>query len=606
VLASLRAELLVLRKWRGAWALLAVAPLYTLLAYYVLPYISYVNDTPARYATLGPPSQLLPAMLPSQFVIVAVAIQAAPFAVLGAMMAGGDWSRGTIKTALQQGPRRAATFIGQAVAMAVACAASVAANFAVAGAASLVLRSLAAGAVTHAGGAMPGAGVLARGLGVGLLIAVLYGAGGLALGTLFRSTSGAIAVAVLWTVIVAPVLYDLTLEVGGVVKTIGDLLPQTSAESITATFGALGGGAGTSMYYPVSPAVTVWVLLGYTAAFLAVALAVLRFRDVGAGAPSRMERRLAIWRRPGRTRAAAPVIAVPPDRPAGVLTSLRAELLILSRRPAVWAFVLAPPVAMLLNSYLLQYVYYRAAASGTLQGLSPIQILPAILPGQFMTVSLNSLGFSTGVDGTVPFFLLGALVAGSDWDRGTIRTSLLQGPGRLRTVAGQILAVMAALAVSAVCTVILAAAASAMISLTLTGSAATESTAFPAAGQVAGGVAAALLISVAYGAVGWGFGTLFRSAGAAIAVALLWADIVALQLDQTARTFPGALLRIYQFLPDASTNTLSNLFGTAYSPVIPAPVVVQITPAIAFTVLIAYAAVFFAGPGLLIRRRDIT
>jgi hypothetical protein len=32
MLASLRAELLVLRKWRGAWALLAVAPLYTLLA----------------------------------------------------------------------------------------------------------------------------------------------------------------------------------------------------------------------------------------------------------------------------------------------------------------------------------------------------------------------------------------------------------------------------------------------------------------------------------------------------------------------------------------------------------------------------------------------
>ena len=606
MLASLRAELLVLRKWRGAWALLAVAPLYTLLAYYVLPYISYLNDTPAHWPTLGTPGQLLPAMLPSQFVIVAVALQAAPFAVLGAMMAGGDWGRGTIKTALLQGPRRTATFIGQAAAMAVACAISVATNLAVAGVASIVIRSLATGAATHSGGAMPAAGVLARGLGVGLLIAVLYGAGGLALGTLFRSTSGAIAVAVLWTVIVAPVLYDLTLEVGGVVKTIGDLLPQTSTESITATFGALGGGASASMYYPVSPAVTVWVLLGYTAGFLAVALAVLRYRDIGAGSAIRTGRRLAARQRPRRSQADSPVIPDPPGRPVGVLTSLRAELLILSRRPAAWAFVLAPPIAMLLNSYVLQYVYYRAAATGTVQSLSPLQILPSILPGQFMTVSLNSLGFSTGIDGTVPFFLLGALIAGSDWDRGTIKTALLQGPGRLRTATGQVLTVMTALAVSAVCTVILAAAASGVIFLTLAGSASAETTAFPAPGRVAGGLAAALLISLAYGAVGWGFGTLFRSAGAAIAVALLWADIVALQLDQTATSLPGALLRIYKFLPDASTNSLSNLFGTAYSPVVPAPAVVQITPAIAFAVLIAYAAVFFAGPGLLVRRRDIT
>lgn len=216
VLASLRAELLVLRKWRAAWALLAVTPLLTLAAYYLVPYVQYLIDTPARYAQLGSPSQILPTILPGQFVIVAAYSfgfsGAAPFIVLGAMMAGGDWGRGTIKTALLQGPGRTRTFGGQGLAMVIACAVSVAATFAVAGTASIMIALLETGSMSPAAGPMPAVAVVARGLGVGLLISVTYGAAGIAMGTWFRSTSLSMAVGLLWTVIAEGILYDLGLR----------------------------------------------------------------------------------------------------------------------------------------------------------------------------------------------------------------------------------------------------------------------------------------------------------------------------------------------------------------------------------------------------------
>jgi ABC-2 type transport system permease protein len=139
----MRAELLVLRKWPAAWGLLLLTPVLVLLSDYVAQFIFYLSLTPADYATDGTPAQTLPALLSGQFNIVAVMQFAftgtAPFIVLGAAMAGGDWSRGTITTALLQRPGRAKTFAGQALALAIAVTASVLATFAVAAAASMVI-----------------------------------------------------------------------------------------------------------------------------------------------------------------------------------------------------------------------------------------------------------------------------------------------------------------------------------------------------------------------------------------------------------------------------------------------------------------------------------
>ena len=106
--ASLRAELLVLRKSKVAWALVLTAPALTLVTTYLFSLLGYLGDAPAMYAQEGTPAQDLPAMLPSQFVIQAVGslFFTAPFIVLGAVIAGGDWGRGTIRTSLLACPVR--------------------------------------------------------------------------------------------------------------------------------------------------------------------------------------------------------------------------------------------------------------------------------------------------------------------------------------------------------------------------------------------------------------------------------------------------------------------------------------------------------------------
>jgi len=47
-----------------------------------------------------------------------------------------------------------------------------------------------------------------------------------------------------------------------------------------------------------------------------------------------------------------------------VLVSLRAELLVLRHRPAVWALVLAMPFNMLIISYVTEYVVYLTSQAG--------------------------------------------------------------------------------------------------------------------------------------------------------------------------------------------------------------------------------------------------
>jgi hypothetical protein len=143
-----------------------------------------------------------------------------------------------------------------------------------------------------------------------------------------------------------------------------------------------------------------------------------------------------------------------------VLASLRAELLVMCRRPAVWALVLATPASLLIGGYLTDFVYYRTAGTGIGLDVNAPQVLAAMLPGQYLTTALDTFGTDTYSYGPAVFFLLGVLVAGTDWERGTIRTALLQGPGRLQTRIGQDLAVLAAAAASVALTFAVAAAVS--------------------------------------------------------------------------------------------------------------------------------------------------
>jgi ABC-2 type transport system permease protein len=596
MLASMRAELLVLRKWPAAWGLMLLTPVLVFMTDYVAQYIIYLTLTPAQYSTLETPEQGIASLLPSQFNIIAVSqfllSGTVPFIVLGAAMAGGDWRRGTIMPTLLQGPGRIRAFAGQALALAVAATASVLATFAVAAASSIAIRLLESKSVNPYAAAMQPNLVIARSIGAALLVALTYAMLGLLLGTVCRSAAGAIAIALVWTLLIESTLYDLALDLPrGLLRTISDLTPGACTITVTGLFGTPGGGAGSQNYLPVGPTEAFWTLVAYLAASLAGTMFLWRRRD----AITERSRRFRLRR---RRRVTAP------RRYGGILSSLRGELLVMSKRPAVWALVLVLPVEMLINGYLSGWLLYATANSGVSLDVNAPAVLATLLPGQYLATALNGFGQYNGLYGAAVLMLIGALIGGSDWGQHTIRTALLQGPGRLRTWAGQALAIGVAVAVSVALTFILAAAASAIAAWHLAGAAIPATTHFPTFGHVAAALAAAVVLGVAYAAAGLTLGIWLRSASAAIGAVLVWAVVVEPSIEYISLQLHGVLLRIYDILPDAGTNTLVNLDGSttvAYG----SYQVAQVAPALAFLTLGLYAVAFLAIPALITRRRDV-
>jgi hypothetical protein len=98
---------------------------------------------------------------------------------------------------------------------------------------------------------------------------------------------------------------------------------------------------------------------------------------------------------------------------------------------------------------------------------------------------------------------------------------------------------------------------------------------------------------------------LFRSAGAGIGAVLLWAVVVEPTIEYLTTQFHGVVLRIYDALPDASTNALVNLYNhtglLSGGPVRES----RVAPATAFLTLGLYAVVFLTIPAILTWRRDI-
>jgi ABC-2 type transport system permease protein len=353
--------------------------------------------------------------------------------------------------------------------------------------------------------------------------------------------------------------------------------------------------------------VAAWALAAYAAVFLGLTLVLVRRRDVLTGRTARRRLRRAPAAAPG---GGAVPAAAGPGLGRG-LGSLRAELLVMRHRPAVWALVLALPVNMLIIGYVTEYVVYLTAGtgSGSLVGASAAQVLPYLLPGQYLANVLSGFSIDYGVYGPAVFFLLGALVAGTDWGRRTITTALLAGPRRVQARFGQDLAVLLAAAAGVIVTFLLAAAATTALAAGL-GSAAPLDTMFPPAAHIATAVAGTLTVALACTAIGLALGTILRSATKAAGAVLLWAVIIQPQLNDVSTQLHGTWLRIYEILPTVGLNTLVNLYNTtaAYVPgtSLGPPFGTQVSPAIAFLTLGLYAAASLAVAALITSRRDIS
>jgi ABC-2 type transport system permease protein len=276
--AVLQAELFKLVRRPTAWVLLAAVVILNLIFSYLIPYLSYAggNDldagkTPADLLASTLPPQLMGNLL-SGFPVFAGAL----VLVFGALITGGEYGWGTVKTQLTQRPSRAAVLGGQLLALAVATFVAVMAQLTFGAAAASTV------ALTHSRAlAFPSVGVVVEGIGAGWLILLMWALLGAALGLLLRGVALPIGLGVVWVLGIENLVSGMASSVLSALQPLRDVLPGVNAGSlVTAVMPARVLDAPPGVNSSVSEPRALLTLVVYVVACALVSLVVMRRRDV--------------------------------------------------------------------------------------------------------------------------------------------------------------------------------------------------------------------------------------------------------------------------------------------------------------------------------------
>jgi ABC-2 type transport system permease protein len=271
-----------------------------------------------------------------------------------------------------------------------------------------------------------------------------------------------------------------------------------------------------------------------------------------------------------------------------------AELVKLGRRPATWVLLGLWPSLQLVFSLVIPYVSYRRGAS--YEGTSPEALLAGTLPDRLIQNALSGLPLFGGA----LLLTLGALLAGSEYGWGTLKTLLAQGPRRLTVLGGQLLALLLVLAGTVVVTFLLTAVASWAIA---TGeSAATD---WPGLGELARGIGGGLLIAGTWGVLGMLLGTALRGTAMPIGLGLVWI----LAVESLVVNVAAPLLSVF----DTGQAALPGVNAGSLVAALSGPDATLNTPGVsaivggtqAAWVLAGFLVLFAALTGLLLVRRDV-
>jgi ABC-2 type transport system permease protein len=213
-------------------------------------------------------------LYPSNFVNNAMAagfpLGAAIAIVLGALLAGSDYSWGTLKTVLTQGPGRLTTWTGRAVVFMVWIGILTLVMFAVGAGYSVVIAATQNHAIVW-----PAAIDIAKGMGTIWLVLAAFGSVGLALGALIRQSAAALGVGLVYLLAVEIIAVRFIDGLnGGAYKWIGDLFVGQNATALTQNF------AGQAVASSIGAEQAVLVLAAYIVGLFIVAGGLQRSRDV--------------------------------------------------------------------------------------------------------------------------------------------------------------------------------------------------------------------------------------------------------------------------------------------------------------------------------------
>lgn len=273
-----------------------------------------------------------------------------------------------------------------------------------------------------------------------------------------------------------------------------------------------------------------------------------------------------------------------------MIRTIKAELRKNVRRPAllIGSAIVAGVVALVyaINFYEATHPSVAPRGAASILTLYPDQFVNAVMGAAF------PLGAAVAL-------VVGALVAGSEYSWGTFKTLLTQGPGRLSTVAGKVVAFQAWTAFVTLLIFAVGFIASLLVAL-YEG----HTIAWPAGIDVAKGFGAIWLIIALNGAMGMALGVFFKQPAAALGVGLTYG--LALQI---------VVVRFVDTLSNGAYKWIGNLFdgpnSTALAQQFTSPAFGRApTPAIgasqAVLVLCAYVAFFIIVTAGLVRQRDVT
>ena len=278
---SYRAEMLKLVRWPAMWVLSGVLLVLSQVFGYLIPYVGYRAGGGSGFAAGETPAQLLADVLPGRLVPNTLGgfpmFAGAIALIIGALVTASEYGWGTLKTILTQRPRRLVVMVGKLLAIATTVLVLVLAVFALNALWSWVI------AMTEGRAAdWPSVLELSRGIGAGWLILGMWSLLGALLGVLFRSSSLAVGLGLVWALAIESLVRGFA-GLLGFLDAFQQGLPGTNAGSLVASLGAPtldqpGGTPGVTD--AVSGPQALVVLIAYVMALALIAVLTIQRQDV--------------------------------------------------------------------------------------------------------------------------------------------------------------------------------------------------------------------------------------------------------------------------------------------------------------------------------------
>lgn len=270
-----------------------------------------------------------------------------------------------------------------------------------------------------------------------------------------------------------------------------------------------------------------------------------------------------------------------------VVNVSRAELFKLVRRPAAWTLLAAAAVLSQVFGYLVPYLSYAGSGSGPMEGASQASILASTLPDQLVANTLGGFPVFAGALALV----FGALVLGSEYGWGTVKTVLTQRPGRVAVLAGQTVALAVAVAVGVLILFVLGAASSVAIAL-----GENQSVDFPSVIDLLSGYGAGFAIMMMWACLGGVLGVVLRGVALPIGLGVVWVLGVENLISGVADSVLTALQPLRDVLPGVNAGSLASAVMPTRPPGVDSPpgVTTSVADGRALVTVLCYVAVCLA------------